>query len=121
MTYYDDTSDIRLKTVIEPIKGASASLREMRSFRYRFNDLAKEVMGHNTETVHIGMSAQEVQAHYPEATRTKDSGYLKLWYEDLIPVLAAAHNEHSAILETQEQKIERLENRVLELENFLNL
>ena len=54
--------------------------------------------------------------HFPQAGGIKASGYYKLWYEDLVPVTVAAINEISARQETQQEKIERLEKRVAELE-----
>ena len=108
-TYYDDTSDIRLKKDRKPITNASARIREWDIFSFRFNELAKKEMNHDTERVRMGMSAQSVQANTPEIVTTKKhNGYLKLWYDQVIPILAAAHNEHSEELEQLRAEVESL-------------
>jgi hypothetical protein len=120
-TYYDDTSDIRLKKDRKPITNASARIREWDIFSFRFNDLAKKEMNHDTKQVRLGMSAQSVQANTPEAVTTKDNGYLKLWYTDLIPVLAAGHNEHTGLIEKQQEKISNLEQELAAIKRHLNI
>lgn len=115
VSYYDDTSDKRLKQDIKPIKNASAKLSKYETFTYRFNKEAKKAMGHNVNTVHLGMYAQDVMVDFPEAVSQKANGYYKLWYTDLIPVLTAAHNEHTDEIKSLKEEIEELRKLVKSL------
>jgi hypothetical protein len=111
-------SDSRLKTNLGTIKGALQSILKLSGFRYVNNDLAKS-FGYTNEKVQLGVSAQEVEALFPEVVSlapfdmhtdaetgeiTSKSGenYKTVAYDKLVPVLIEAIKE-------QDDKIARLE------------
>jgi hypothetical protein len=111
-------SDSRLKTNLGTIKGALQSVLKLSGFRYVNNELAKS-FGYTSEKLQLGVSAQEVEALFPEIVSlapfdmhtdaetgeiTSKSGdnYKTVAYDKLVPVLIEAIKE-------QDDKISRLE------------
>ena len=108
-------SDERLKEKVGVLDGALKAITTWTPFKYRDNDLAKSFNLYN-DRVQIGLSAQEVEASFPELverapfdteTDTSDvtnprryskSGqeYLTLNYHRLVPVLVQAIKELEA-------------------------
>lgn len=96
--YY--SSDKRLKDNIIPISDALGKLDEIQGVE--FDWIPKEGV-HSHEGHDIGVIAQEIEKIAPEAVTTRDSGYLAVKYEKLVPILI--------------QAIKELKSRVIELEN----
>ena len=104
-------SDERLKDRRGNITGALESVLKMNGFRYTNNELAKQ-NGYTDDSIQIGLSAQEVEAVYPEIVKlapfdlkTLDDGsvisasgenYKTLDYSKLVPVLVEAIKELKA-------------------------
>ena len=88
------TSDIRLKTDIEPIKNALEKVQSIRGFTYSHNETAKE-LGFKDERRWSGVSAQEIEKVLPEAVFPSpvDDKYLTVQYEKLVPLLIEAIKE----------------------------
>ena len=88
------TSDIRLKTDIEPIKNALEKVQSIRGFTYSHNETAKE-LGFKDERRWSGVSAQEIEKVLPEAVfpAPVDDKYLTVQYEKLVPLLIEAIKE----------------------------
>jgi hypothetical protein len=117
-------SDERLKRKTGTLDGALDIVKNWVPFRYVDNDIAN-TLGFASADEQIGLSAQEVQASYPQLVKLapfdtesdfSDEGnprqysksgenYLTLDYKRLIPVLVQAIKE-------QQAKIEELENRI---------
>ena len=83
-TTFTQSSDILLKENIEKIDTASidAFFKTCSGYRYNFR---------TDKTKRIGLIAQEVQQILPEVVDVdSDSGYLKISYTDMVPVLVEA-------------------------------
>jgi hypothetical protein len=109
VSYYAEASDIRFKDVIGPIEGASASLRKIDPFMFTINELGYEKVGWDMEKIRYGVSAQQtlpVFEHLVGPVNAKEAEeYLKVDYQSFIPIIHAAHNEHSVSLEDHERVI----------------
>jgi hypothetical protein len=98
VAYY--TSDKRLKDNIQPIQNALDKVNELGGYTFDWNEeLQKARKGHD-----IGVIAQEVQSVLPEVVVERDTGYLGVDYQKLVPVLIEAIKELSA-------KVKELENK----------
>ena len=116
IAYY---SDERLKERKGNITGALESVMKLNGFRYTNNDLARE-KGYTDDKIQIGLSAQEVEAVYPEIVRlapfdmktledgtiVSESGenYKTLDYAKLVPVLIEAIKELKQEIELLKKK-----------------
>jgi hypothetical protein len=100
------TSDIRLKTNIEPIGDALNKVLTLNGFTYNFNEIAEE-LGLDSAIRHSGVSAQEVQAVLPEvisaAGISKD--YIAVKYDKIVPLLIEAIKELSEKVDVLQQKL----------------
>ena len=88
------TSDIRLKTDIEPIQNALDKVQSLNGFTYKHNEIAGE-LGLNIETRYAGISAQDLQEVLPEAVKNAPASdeYLTVQYEKVVPLLIEAIKE----------------------------
>lgn len=109
VSYYAEASDIRFKDVIGPIENASAGLRKIAPFMFTINELGHEKIGWDMEKIRYGISAQDtlpVFEHTVSHVNAKGAEeYFKVDYDSFIPILHAAHNEHSVSLEDHEREI----------------
>lgn len=80
-----NTSDIALKTDIEPLTDALAKITRLDGIQFKWN---KSVGKDNDRSV--GVIAQQVNEVLPEAVKQKDSGFLGVDYTQLIPLLIEA-------------------------------
>jgi hypothetical protein len=101
-TTYNTTSDIRLKTDIEPLQ-ATDKLMAMNPVSYHWK---VDPQGPKS----IGFIAQEMQDIMPEAVSGDDEGMMGMDYGRITPVLVAA-------LQDAHRKIEQLEKRIADMEN----
>ena len=94
------TSDIRLKTNIEPIQNALDKVAGLNGFTYNHNEIAGE-LGLNTEIRYAGVSAQELQDVLPEAVKKSPASdeYLTVQYEKVVPLLIEAIKELKSEIE----------------------
>jgi Chaperone of endosialidase len=123
---YTNTSDIRLKTVLAPVTGASAKLKTLDTFTYVNNELAIS-LGQKSTRVQVGLNAAQVQAVQPEATglapfdvdaegnSKTGENYLTVQYEKLVPLVIAGHNEHSDEIAALKQQVAELKALVAKL------
>ena len=94
------TSDRRFKDNIKPIESPLAKILGLSGNTYDWN-AASGKDGSDT-----GVIAQEVQAlGLPGLVTTRDSGYLAVRYEKLVPLLIEAIKELNAKVETLEEKL----------------
>ena len=84
-------SDARLKNFHGTIDNALEKVTSLNGYYFTENELAKS-LGYNNDAVQIGLSAQEVQAVFPQAVAPApiDDQYLAVKYEKLVPVLVEA-------------------------------
>lgn len=84
-------SDIKLKSILGEITDGLDAIRDIQPIKYTWNENAKINFDYNTTDVECGLIAQQVQEHYPELVKTKrNTQYLSLNYERMIPVLISA-------------------------------
>jgi hypothetical protein len=91
-----ESSDIRLKTDVEPVAGALNGVLRLTPIRYRYRPGTGHPAGRQ-----IGLSAQEVRAVFPELVTEDLDGYLSVAYTDLAAVLVGA-------VKDQQTEIQRL-------------
>lgn len=102
-------SDERLKDFEGKVDNALDKIKSLNGYFYRENNVAKS-LGYDNPNRQVGVSAQEVQSVLPEvvAPSPRDSEYLTVKYEKLVPLLIEAIKE-------QQEAIEKLSNTVNEL------
>ena len=122
-------SDERLKNIKEYVKDVLPALSKINVFKYNCNDLA-ESYGFDKSKNEIGLSAQEIQRHYPELVTLapfdstlheetqkimsiSGEDYLTLKYDRLVPILLQAIKELN-------KKYKNLEEKYTKIENILN-
>ena len=110
-TGFYQSSDERLKTFYDPIKVDLDKLSKLRKNYFKFNDKDK---------LEIGVSAQEIQAIYPEIISENSDGYLSVAYDKLSVIALAAIDEQQNIINEQNNKINQLEERLKAIENILS-
>lgn len=114
-------SDERLKDKLSGIPDALSKLATLSGFYYKNNSVAGSY-GYNTTAIHLGLSAQEVQAVFPEITTLapfdsdydaqgniysiSGENYLTLDYAKLVPVLIEAIKELKAEIELLKIKVD---------------
>ena len=88
------TSDIRLKTGIQPIENAVAKILKLNGFTYNHNEIAGK-LGLDTDIRYSGVSAQDVKEVLPEAVKPApiNEEYMTVQYEKLVPLLIEAIKE----------------------------
>jgi hypothetical protein len=96
------TSDIRLKTNIEPILNPITKIEAIGGYTFDWKSEHKDL--HGFEGHDVGVIAQEIEVIMPEVVTTRDSGYKAVKYEKLVPLLI------EAIKDLQKQ-IDELKNR----------
>lgn len=123
-----NASDATLKTNIQPLENALASLNKIQIKQYQFTDESNKILN-TTPGLHIGILAQQLQEVFPtlvtkqvqpvqekrkdkngvekiEQTGTKE--YLGVNYTELIPVLIKGMQEQQVMIEELKKKIEIL-------------
>lgn len=94
-------SDERLKDIIEPIENASDKLAALRTVigKYKTDEEG---------TRRLFLIAQDALAVQPELVSTGPEGYLGMCYQDAVPLLIAALNEHTATINNLKAEIATL-------------
>lgn len=107
-----ETSDLRLKTKIEPIGEATLDkLGSIEPVRYQF----KNQQSH-PEGTQIGLIAQQVQEHFPELVSENSSGYLSLSYSNLTTVLLKGLQEQQEEIVYLKDENREIKERLANLE-----
>jgi len=107
-------SDIRLKKNITGLENVIEKLNKIKGVYYEWN-LSDNLGLLLREGKQIGVIAQDVESVYPELVTTNDKGYKMVDYTKLTPVLLEAIKEQQKMIDSQNSKIERLENLVEQL------
>jgi hypothetical protein len=90
-TSWTNSSDERLKDIIEPITGATNKVGQLRAVIGKFKTDPEDKR-------RSFLIAQDVQAVLPEAVDVSDPESLGVQYTDVIPLLVAAIKEQQAII-----------------------
>jgi len=106
-------SDGRFKTVTRTIESGLDKIMKLKPLYYRWN----ENSGFNTEFEEIGFIAQDVKKVIPEAVPNEEEENKKLNYSDraIIATLTKAIQEQQIIIESQDKRIQQLEEMVKQL------
>jgi hypothetical protein len=100
-----NTSDIRLKTNLQPLENTLSKLLDINT--YTFNWI------NETDRVDLGMVAQEVEEIFPRLVFTNSvDGYKGIHYDKFSSILAKAIQEQQAIIEQQANEIETLKSQI---------
>ena len=94
------SSDERLKNDIHPIKDPLEKVLSLSGNTFTWNEKSKY-----NGTEDVGLIAQEVEAVLPEAVTEKDTGYLGVRYDRVIPLLVEAVKELSGRVNEIEDSI----------------
>lgn len=103
-------SDDRLKNIRSELTSALEAVKDIRTVRYTWkseDDHAEALGVANDSRVYVGVIAQDVQRHVPEAVSVHKN-YLGVAYSDLIPLCMAAIKELSSKLDSALASIEAL-------------
>ena len=95
------SSDINLKTDIQPLDADYSVLQALQPVRYRFK-------ADEERTVQFGFIAQEVERYFPHLVKTNRQGIKSLNYIGLLPVLWQYTQRLEQTVETQAAEIDRL-------------
>jgi hypothetical protein len=105
-------SDIRLKTKVTQLTNVLEKLEKIRGVSFEWNEFY-ESLGRSTGHKEIGVTAQEVEAVFPELVTTwGDEDYKAVDYGRLAGVLIEAAKELKAENEALKQRIEALERAI---------
>jgi hypothetical protein len=106
---FPNSSDVRLKTNVTPLTNVLEKLEKIRGISFEWNEVY-EALGRSTGHREIGVTAQDVEAVFPELVTTwGDEGYKAVDYGRLTGVLIEAAKELKAENEALKQRIEALE------------
>jgi hypothetical protein len=83
---FNTTSDIALKDNIQIIDSPLSKIAKLNGYTFNWK---------NNDKAAIGIMAQEVEKVFPQIVATDDSGYKKVSYDSLIPLLIEAIKELS--------------------------
>lgn len=109
---FPTSSDIRLKKDVTQLTNVLEKLEKIRGVAFEWNELY-ESLGRSTGHKEIGVTAQEVEAVFPELVTTwGDEGYKAVDYGRLTGVLIEAAKELKAENQALKQRIEALERAI---------
>jgi hypothetical protein len=119
-------SDIRLKTRVGNIDNAVEKVKAIETFKYVNNELANS-LGFTDTDVHVGVSAQSVEAVLPEVVRhapfdmksqdgdtisASGEWYKTVQYDKLVPLLIEAIKEQQTTIDELRAEMQELKELV---------
>ena len=121
------SSDERLKTDIQEFSTSSGSylagIVSLKPINYHWNTLAKNLYSKNPEIHNVGLTAQNVEAYFPELVSQNEEGYKQVDFVALPFYIIEAIKElwyHLSGLEEKVKEIDDLKRRVDALETKSN-
>jgi hypothetical protein len=109
-------SDEKLKSNITTIGDATAKLTALRGVRYEFNGL-----GAKMQVPTYGFIAQEAAKVMPELAVTTNDGVMAVDYDGFIPLLVQGFKEQQVVIETQQQQLAALTEKLQKLYDLLGI
>jgi alpha-tubulin suppressor-like RCC1 family protein len=109
-----DSSDIRLKENIIPVKDMTSAITALEPVEYHWKDRSKR--GNAKE---MGFIAQEVEQLFPEAVSQDLSGYKYIHYDRLIVPLIDVVKRQQTEIKRQRQELADLKNQVFTLSDLV--
>ena len=101
------TSDIRTKENIFPIKNSLKKVLQIQGVEFNFKD---DVVGINAflKNKQIGFIAQELEKILPEVVMTDSNGKKSVAYQNMVALIIEAIKEQQLLIEKQQKEIENL-------------
>lgn len=114
---YSSASDLRYKQNVRAVSTTEDTLKNLSQLRgVRFQFKVDEFPEKDFEKgEQIGFIAQEVERVYPELVRTGRTGFKSVMYGSFAPLLVEAIKDLETMIREQNEKIETLQNHVLQL------
>ena len=97
------SSDKRLKDNIVRIENPLEKIKKIGGYEFDWNDKQKTYEGHD-----VGVIAQEIQEVLPEVVTERDTGYLAVKYEKIVPLLIESIKELKQEVDEIKQKCDCL-------------
>jgi Chaperone of endosialidase len=110
-TAFNVTSDARYKTGISKLSEPLQTLTQLHGVTYHFNSAAFPAKAFPTQKQY-GFLAQEVEAIIPELVSTGADGFKSVNYSALIPLLTESIKELKNMIDSQNKKIQILEQQL---------
>ena len=111
-TLTQNSSDIRLKTNIQPITNSLEKVKSLSGFTYNWNKTAQDIgfEGEEYDELQVGLSAQDVEKIQPEVVKPApiDNNFKTIQYEKLVPLLVEAIKEQQEQIEALEEEVAAL-------------
>lgn len=104
------TSDARLKTNVQPIFNATASINALNAVTYAWNEQGKTRGGN--DKLQYGFIAQEVEKVFPAMVNTDAEGYKSVNYVAIVPVLVKSLQERDRELQAMKAELLTLKQEV---------
>lgn len=104
-TAYRTLSDSTFKTNIKTIPDALERVMKLRGVTYQYN-YSDSMSVFNTEEIHMGLIAQEVQRFVPEVINRQENGILSVEYSNMVGLLIEAIKEQQLQIERLKSVIE---------------
>lgn len=113
-------SDGRLKTNIQSIRNALATIQKLRGVSYKL--IAPAASGKKTASEQMpGLIAQEVETILPQLVGERPDGYKAVNYIGLIPILIEGIKSQQNELTAQKRQISNLQNQISELRSLVEV
>jgi hypothetical protein len=105
------SSDVRLKTNITQISGATDIISNLRGVY--FNWLSNEDFVISDESKQVGLIAQEVEQYFPEAvTPNGVKDYKSVKYGEMVSLLIEGFKEQNEVIKSLQSEVELLKQRL---------
>lgn len=105
------TSDFQLKENITPITNALDKIAQIEGVEFDWKEISDEERKyvHGNHGHDIGVIAQQIEKILPEAVQTRENGYKAVDYKKIIPLLIETIKELNHKVDSQEERLSRLE------------
>lgn len=107
------SSDARLKKNITQLTGVLPKLLNLSGYNYEWKDSLRR------PGLQAGLIAQEVQQQIPELVTDDSQGKLAVNYMGMVPYLLEGLKEQQQKINAQQEKIDRLEQELLDIQSML--
>ncbi len=123
-------SDRRLKKNIKVLPSILDDVLNIQTYQYQY----KESFSRDSDNVHIGFMAQDIQRIFPDLVMTKekkydpnsgkwtmqDADHMAVNYVEMIPLTVKAIQEQQEIIQKQEEDINHLKEEISQLKQLVN-
>ncbi len=106
---YTTVSDARLKTEVQPVKGALAMVDEMKPVYFKWDAKNPRAVGLGDDRRHVGFLAQELETVLPEVVNTGADTYRSVEYGQIVAVAVGAIKELKAENDNLRQQVAALQ------------